>query len=266
MGIETRLRRENYTLSGLNLNALNRILINIGMRLDQVDAIAQNPDFKGKTLKNVGAATEATDGANFSDLQGYVPAGIIAMWSGLLANIPTSWHLCDGTEGTPDLRDKFIKGVSGTNPGATGGSATHTHTAHAALSHAGTAVASHGSLSHAGAAVSNHGALSHAGTAVSSHAGAAVAAHTGKASTDGAGAAIVVFADAADKSHSVTQPSDHTVTQPSDHAEQVHSVTQPSDHASQSHSVTQPSDHASQSHSAASNEPEYFKLAFIMKL
>jgi hypothetical protein len=54
-----------------------------------------------------------------------VPQGAIIMWSGTLASIPSGWALCDGTSGTPDLRNRFIYGVnSGENPGATGGSAT----------------------------------------------------------------------------------------------------------------------------------------------
>lgn len=34
-------------------------------------------------------------------------------------------HLCDGTTGTPDLRNRFIYGGNGTNNGATGGEASH---------------------------------------------------------------------------------------------------------------------------------------------
>ena len=40
-----------------------------------------------------------------------VPRGTIVMWSGSIANIPKGWALCDGTNGTPDLRDKFIVGA-----------------------------------------------------------------------------------------------------------------------------------------------------------
>lgn len=40
-----------------------------------------------------------------------VPKGIIVMWSGTIANIPTGWALCDGANGTPDLRDRFIVGA-----------------------------------------------------------------------------------------------------------------------------------------------------------
>lgn len=35
------------------------------------------------------------------------------------------WHLCDGTNGTPDLRNRFIYGGDGTNNGATGGEEKH---------------------------------------------------------------------------------------------------------------------------------------------
>lgn len=35
------------------------------------------------------------------------------------------WHLCDGTNGTPDLRNRFIYGGDGTNNGATGGEKNH---------------------------------------------------------------------------------------------------------------------------------------------
>ena len=38
------------------------------------------------------------------------------------------WHLCDGTNGTPDLRNRFIYGGAGNNNGGTGGEVTHTLT------------------------------------------------------------------------------------------------------------------------------------------
>ena len=53
-----------------------------------------------------------------------MPTGGIIMWSGTLANIPAGWQLCDGTNGTPNLIGKFIRGVNtdSTDPGITGGS------------------------------------------------------------------------------------------------------------------------------------------------
>jgi hypothetical protein len=64
-----------------------------------------------------------------------VPAGIILMWSGSVATIPSGWLLCNGSSGTPDLRDRFIVGAGSTYAvAATGGTAdaivvSHTHTA-----------------------------------------------------------------------------------------------------------------------------------------
>ena len=51
------------------------------------------------------------------------------MWSGLVANIPQDWALCDGTVPTPDLRGKFIKGAAA-EAGGSGGAATHAHAGH----------------------------------------------------------------------------------------------------------------------------------------
>ncbi|MCF7837323.1 MAG: hypothetical protein K9N49_01710 [Candidatus Marinimicrobia bacterium] len=42
---------------------------------------------------------------------GTVPLGAILMWSGTTNNIPEGWALCNGQNGTPDLRDRFIVGA-----------------------------------------------------------------------------------------------------------------------------------------------------------
>jgi len=59
-----------------------------------------------------------------------IPSGLIAMWHGLIANIPAGWVICDGNNSTPNLLDKFVKSVPniGTNPGGTGGAASVTLT------------------------------------------------------------------------------------------------------------------------------------------
>ena len=58
-----------------------------------------------------------------------VPIGAIASWSGLISDIPHGWQLCDGTNGTPDLRGKFIRGApSSTEAGTIGGQDTVTLT------------------------------------------------------------------------------------------------------------------------------------------
>ena len=45
-------------------------------------------------------------------------AGMIIMWSGTIATIPTGWLLCNGSSSTPDLRDKFIIGATADSGGA----------------------------------------------------------------------------------------------------------------------------------------------------
>ena len=56
-----------------------------------------------------------------------LPTGIISLWYGSIASIPSGWSLCDGSGSTPDLRDNFVIGA-GTGGsyavGATGGSTT----------------------------------------------------------------------------------------------------------------------------------------------
>jgi hypothetical protein len=64
-----------------------------------------------------------------------IPTGLITMWSGSIGSIPAGWALCNGANGTPDLRDRFVIAAGSTySVGQTGGSAdaivvTHTHTA-----------------------------------------------------------------------------------------------------------------------------------------
>jgi len=72
-----------------------------------------------------------------------VPIGGIIMWSGSVATIPSSWRLCNGANGTPNLQDRFIVGAgSGYAVAATGGSATatvvsHSHTATSTVTEVG---------------------------------------------------------------------------------------------------------------------------------
>lgn len=70
---------------------------------------------------------------------GALPSRLIAMYDGPLADIGTGawagWQLCDGTNGTPDLRDKFVLGAGNRPPGdhvptslITADAGAHSHT------------------------------------------------------------------------------------------------------------------------------------------
>jgi hypothetical protein len=76
----------------------------------------------GQVLLSAGTGTP-TWGSGF-------PSGGIIMWSGTIATIPSGWLLCNGSSGTPDLRNRFIIGAfsddSGTAKTTVTGSATQT--------------------------------------------------------------------------------------------------------------------------------------------
>lgn len=58
-----------------------------------------------------------------------VDEGVIAIWPGTIASIPSGWNLCDGTGSTPDLRERFVRGAEGSDEaGGTGGADSHGHT------------------------------------------------------------------------------------------------------------------------------------------
>lgn len=141
----------------------------------------KTPDF----LPALHASTHVGGGTDTSSSIA-LPAGVILMWHGLTANIPNGWLLCNGTSGTPDLRDRFVKGAPvATEAGATGGAATHTHTGHSA--HAVTQPSDHAADVSGTPSATTDATL--VGTAVASsththttpllaHAGAAVDAHS----------------------------------------------------------------------------------------
>lgn len=57
-----------------------------------------------------------------------LPSGLILIWSGAIVDIPAGYVLCDGNNGTPDLRNRFVVGAGDTYAvDATGGTITHSH-------------------------------------------------------------------------------------------------------------------------------------------
>ena len=104
-----------------------------------------------------------------------VPSGGIIMWSG--NEVPSGWLLCDGTEGTPNLRDRFVLGWGSRSIGDTGGEEEHTLTIDEIPSHSHDA----GSLNVTGA-TSGGGGIEASGA---SPANRSVQGHTGSTGGDG---------------------------------------------------------------------------------
>ena len=93
-----------------------------------------------------------------------MPVGVILMWSGSADTIPAGFTLCDGSNGTPDLRNRFVIGAGGTYAvGAKGGAASvdlsHSH------NYEGTTDSSHGDeISKAGSGVGGAHTHTYSGT------------------------------------------------------------------------------------------------------
>jgi hypothetical protein len=103
---------------------------------------SQSPTINSAVFTGIPVAPTANAGTNTTQiattafvLANGIPSGAITLWSGSIASIPSGWLLCDGSSGTPDLRNRFVVGAGSTYAvAATGGSAnavlvSHTHTA-----------------------------------------------------------------------------------------------------------------------------------------
>lgn len=228
----------------------------LGMTITDEVALALGAESLSDTLELLGAApTEspiftgipqgptAAKGTNSKQLattefvmQNGVPTGGIIIWSGAADAVPSGWYLCDGQNGTPDLRSRFVLGASDTYAvGATGGSkdavvVSHTHTASTAAA---------GNHSHGGGTTwaGDHSHVSGAGTGLlQSHVPGAASGYGngGNYGPIGSGGTNV----AGGHTHGISADGSHT------------------------HGVTVSS--AGQSGTNA-NMPPYYALAYIMK-
>lgn len=137
---------ENCPPSGINnaIRALMAILKDqqIGSSNDSLTIGSGGLNVTGTSSLAIVTATTPSSGDNSTNVattsfvQSLVfPSGGIIIWSGSTASIPSGWVICDGTNSTPDLRNRFVIGAGSTySVNATGGSAdsinvSHTHTA-----------------------------------------------------------------------------------------------------------------------------------------
>ena len=142
----------NTDISNINIaegcspaNVNNAIRSVMAQLKDQQDGTSGDPFTVAGTLTSSGtlAVTGALtlDGAAGTSGQALVSAGsgtptwgnifvagMIMMWSGTIATIPSGWLLCNGSNSTPDLRDKFIIGASADSGGAAKTNVTASYT------------------------------------------------------------------------------------------------------------------------------------------
>ena len=103
--------------------------------IDAIDALVGG--VTAAEVAKLDGLTATTDELNYSagatsaiqtqlDAINAVPSGVIMLWSGAADAIPANYVLCDGTNSTPDLRNRFVVGAGSTYAvGATGGSARY---------------------------------------------------------------------------------------------------------------------------------------------
>lgn len=221
---------------------------------------------------------------------GSIPSRVICIWSGLIADIPSGWYLCDGTNGTPDMRGLFIVGApAGIDPGDISGSNTHTHNDHAftgtpaSLTHIGSAVADHAAHTHSvtsNVSVADHADHTHNYTDIVNHthphnlqggtSGSTTGTNVmGSAATGGSSRtmAIATSNPTGGKATGVTLGVNTTLS----HAVTNNAVASGNPNATLTHNVTQPNAHSYtpvgtiDAHSIADNVPLNYAVAFIMK-
>jgi hypothetical protein len=150
----------NTDIAGINIaegcapSGINNAIRELMAQVKDMQAGTDADNFTvGGNLTVTGTATgvtpsvtdDTTKFATTAFVRDIIPTGVIVMWSGTVATIPSGWLLCDGSNSTPDLRDRFIIGARQDDSGTaktnvtgsltqTGGSkdaivVSHTHTA-----------------------------------------------------------------------------------------------------------------------------------------
>jgi microcystin-dependent protein len=218
--------------------------------------------------------TNDTTLATTAFVRSIIPAGVILMWSGSVASIPSGWLLCNGSSGTPDLRDRFIVGAGSSYAvGATGGSATNTLTTSELPSH------TH-SLSASGTTSSTNIDHTHSGTTGGMNSNAS---HTHSITdpghqhiqgpfnarpTTGASAIFGTNDPTPDAGDQQTVSAVTGITVNSTNIDHTHSITTGSMNSNTTHTHTVTvtgTSGATGSGAAFTNLPPYYALAYIMK-
>jgi hypothetical protein len=136
---------DNTDVGGIDINegcapsGINNAIRDVMAQIKDMQTGADGDNFAVGGNLSVTGTSAFTGVATFSALPsitgaGVIPSGGIIIWSGSSASIPSGWLLCNGSNGTPDLRNRFVVGAGSTySVGGTGGSAdstlvSHTHT------------------------------------------------------------------------------------------------------------------------------------------
>ena len=243
------------------------------------DSSSTNDDIKVKAGSNI---TLTHDNANqftitAASVSG-VPTGLISIWSGASSSIPSGWTLCNGSNGTPDLRNRFVLGAGDTYAvDATGGNESVTLSTSQMPSH------THGDGNYATSNTGNH---SHGdGNYGTNNTGNHSHNLSGNTNNTGAHTHGILYADSDSQNtpstnlrvwNQVQNPSTYSTTSSGGHSHNISGNT--SNTGAHSHNVTGNSGNTgAHSHnvtgssgstgggSSFDNRPPYYALCYIMK-
>jgi len=250
------------------------------------NAISSKADVNSPALTGTPTVPTAVYGANTTQvastafvqagLAGLIPTGIITLWSGAISAIPSGWVICNGSNSTPDLRDRFVVGAGTTYAvGATGGANTVTLDSTMIPGHTHTFSATSGSTS----AAHTHTYSGTSGGQSVSHTHAVTdAGHSHTLNGDSYvyqfpyGSALNIRGDYnAVRANTITNPSTSTATTgislgnaSADHTHTYSGTTADASSTAHTHTVSGTSD-STGGGLAHENRPPYYALAFIMK-
>jgi hypothetical protein len=99
----------------INIGANNTISKNINLSTGSNITFASGTSFDIKGNAYFPHSSNVNIGDNTTTLQSIlnsgIPTGGIMIWSGLLADVPSGWAVCDGTLGRPNLQNLFVIGT-----------------------------------------------------------------------------------------------------------------------------------------------------------
>ena len=245
-------------------------------------AISSKADLNSPALTGTPTAPTASYGTNTTQVattafvQAAIPSGVIFLWSGSVATIPSGWALCNGSSGTPDLRNRFVVGAGSTySVGDTGGANTVTLDATMIPSHTHTvtttgSTSSENAHSHTFSGTTSGQSATHSHTATVSDPGHDHTSFTnGAPNGAGAGAALTSSSWGNTPGHAV-QSNTTGITVSNGNASADHNHTQSgttSTQAAHTHTLTLSSTAASTGGGLShENRPPYYALAYIMRL
>ncbi|CAF1483396.1 unnamed protein product [Adineta ricciae] len=123
--------RKKAILIGFVLCLLLGLAVGVPFIVETINLTTTTTTTTSTTSTTSTSSTTSSTSSTSTSMYPLVPPGMIMLWSGSIATVPLGWAVCDGTQGTPDLRDRFVLG-SGTGsqyaPTQTGGSSSQTPT------------------------------------------------------------------------------------------------------------------------------------------